>query len=63
MSREEAQYLLDCQFAAWRARYCLILTKSLPLKLRGPSANIRESTILAALMGSSYHRSLIEAWQ
>lgn len=57
-----ASYLLDCKFATRIGRWRIRLVKPTPLKLHGPSANIRESTIMAALMGSQYHRSLIEAW-
>lgn len=63
ITREEAQYLLDCQFAYWRRRWLIVLRKPLPLKLRDASSNIREHTILAAASGSKYHRALIEeAW-
>lgn len=63
VSREEAQYLLDCQFAWRRARWLIVLKKPLPLKLRDQSCSIRENTIIAAASGSRYHRALIqEAW-
>lgn len=63
VSRTEAQYLLDCKFAFWRSRWTIILKKPLPLSLHGPSANISEGTMLAAITGSRYHRTLIEAWR
>ena len=62
VSAKEAQQLLDEGSAKRLSKWQIVLVKPLPLKLRGPSANIRESTIIAALMGSQYHRSLIEAW-
>lgn len=57
-----ASYLLDCKFATRVGRWRIRLAKPTPLKLRDQSANIRESTILAAISGSHHHRSLIEAW-
>lgn len=62
VSRQEAQYLLDCHFAVWRARYCLVLTKPLPLKLRDLSASMGPSVMFAAACGSRHHQSLVEAW-
>lgn len=57
-----ATYLLDCKFAKRLSKWQIVLAKPLPLQLRGPSANIRESTIIAAVSGSRYHQSLIQAW-
>jgi len=62
ISAKDAQNLIDEGSAKRLSKWQIVLVKPTPLKLRGPSANIRESTILAALMGSQYHRSLIEAW-
>lgn len=62
ITREEARYLWTVGFATWRGDWLLVLKKTLPLQLRGPSANIRESTIIEAISGSRYHQSLIESW-
>ena len=60
--RELAVSWWQCGGADWLSRWTIKLKKPLPLKLRGPSANIREHTILKAIAGSQYHRALIESW-
>jgi len=63
VNAQTAQYWLDCQWA-WRLnRWTIVLKKPLPLKLRGASCSMRESTVIAAMLGSRYHRSLMEAWR
>jgi hypothetical protein len=51
------------QGSAWRRnKYLIVLFETKPLKLRGPSAMIREDTVIEAISGSRYHRSLCASW-
>lgn len=62
LSREDAQYLIDCGLAWRRSKYQVILKPATPLKLRGESCKITLETILKAISGSQAHKAMIEAW-
>jgi hypothetical protein len=52
------------QGSAWRrSKYLIVLTEPKPLALRGPSAMIRENTVIKAAGGDTYHRILCASWR